>query len=254
MGVPVITGSQTVPVITFIKFSFWKTNKNKSLFRYVFFLYIYIYQNLYCFKTDEQLFRWHLFSLSNVLIYELQGKFSTVWLCFLFMSCHTKVLLRNWIEWLRCVCLFRAYVRVCAFVRVCMSDWDDGLYCQLNYPSVTGQGRQRPTCLKKRRKSLPVIILKTVVWKHCCCTLAWYGLSPLSSCIEPLFHFKEPLPIYSPHSFYICPTVITLREQRCCNLWTLASVCFHQLLTLLRCMKLCSTAWVFFAKSEETRT
>lgn len=30
MGAPVIAGSQTVPVITFIQFSFWKTNKTKN--------------------------------------------------------------------------------------------------------------------------------------------------------------------------------------------------------------------------------
>lgn len=56
--VPVITGSQTVPVITFIKLSLWKTNKKKiSLCRYVF-LYLKTYKVL---KTDKILFRLHLF-------------------------------------------------------------------------------------------------------------------------------------------------------------------------------------------------
>lgn len=122
-----ITGSRTVPVITFIKFSFWKTNKKKSLFRYVFFLYL---KTCTVLKTDEQLFRWHLFSLSNMLICELEGRFSTIWLCFLSLSCHTEISLCIWIEWLRCACF--VCVCECAFVRLCTSDWHNGLYCQLN--------------------------------------------------------------------------------------------------------------------------
>lgn len=162
MGVPMITGSQAVPVITFLKFSFWKTKHKKNHCLDMFF----IYQNLYCFKNRQAIIPMTSFSLSGVLLYELSGRFSTIWLCFLSLSCHTDILLCIWIEWLRCVSLrmLGLYLYVCdcvCFVSVCMCDWHDGLYCQLNYPVLQVRKGRNPVV--KRRKSLPVIILKCAV-------------------------------------------------------------------------------------------
>lgn len=146
------------------------------------FLYIYLYTVL---KTDEQLFRDIFFLCQMCWSINHKGG-STVGLCFLIMSYkHPPV----WLKWMTEVCvLFCVYVRVCTFVSVCMSDWDDGLY----YPSATGQQRQTPTCKNKR---------KITASKGCCSGetrllysgLVWRVSSFLF--IEPLFHFKEPLPI-----------------------------------------------------------
>lgn len=144
MGVPVITGSQTVPVTTFLKFTFWKSNKKNHCLDMFF-----IYQNLYCFKNRQAIIPMTSFSLSDMLFYELWGRFSTIWLGFsIFVLSYGH--LAVYLNWATEVCLV-AYVGlylcmrdcVCeyAFLSMCMCDWHDGLYCQLIYPVLQESGK-----------------------------------------------------------------------------------------------------------------
>lgn len=84
------------------------------------------------------------------------------------------------------MCLFCVYVRVCAFVSVCMSDCDDGLYCQLNFPIVPGH-------LLKKEKLTACISSKDSCGNTV--TVLWPDMVRLFPFIEPLFHLKEPSPI-----------------------------------------------------------
>lgn len=147
------------------------------------FLYIYLYTVL---KTDEQLFRDIFFLCQMCWSINHKGG-STVGLCFLIMSYkHPPV----WLKWMTevCVCCF---VCTCVFVHLSVCAWVTGMAgCIIPVLQVS---KGRLPRVKTRERSLPR--KAAAVGKHGCCTLAWYGVSPLFSFIEPLFHFKEPLPI-----------------------------------------------------------
>lgn len=145
---PMITGSQTVPVITFIKFSFWKTNKKKNHCLDMFF---FISQNIYCFKMTSNYSNDIFYFVKYVDLRTMRMVLNSLTLFSIFVLSYWN--LAVYLNWMTDVCVFCAYVCVCecVLVSMCMSDWDDGLYCQLNSPSVTGQERQSPTFVKEEK-------------------------------------------------------------------------------------------------------
>lgn len=136
--------------------SFWKANKKKSLLYDIdmFFIYLETYTVL---KTDEQLFRWHLFLCRICWSMNYKDGSQLFDFCFLSLSCHTEISLCVWIEWLRCVCVFVFCVCVCCeceFVSMCMSDWHDGLYCQWIAPVLQVRKGRGPLVKKRENHCL----------------------------------------------------------------------------------------------------
>ena len=130
---PMITGSQAVPVITFLKFSFWKTKHKKNHCLDMFF----IYQNLYCFKnSNKQLFRWHLFLCQVCCCMNCQEgsqQFDSVfYLCLVIRTSCCVFELNDWgvsrcVCWgCTCTCVTVCVLWVCACVTDmtgCIANW-----------------------------------------------------------------------------------------------------------------------------------
>lgn len=125
---------------------------------------------------------------------------------FLARCCRAENLTACESEWLRRV--FRVWASVCRCVP--MTDMMGYLANLINPVLQVRKKKQNPLCFFLN--SLPVIV--------------WSNLS-LSSCIEPLFHLKEPLPICN-QIFYGCAATQShywrkkqSREQHCFDLWPL---------------------------------
>lgn len=109
MGVPMITESQTVPVITFIKFCFWKTNK-KILFRDVF----YISQNLYCLKNRIDCSDDILFLIECVDLWTIRKVLNCLTLFSIFVLSYRNLAL--YLNWMTEVYVCVLCVRMCLWV------------------------------------------------------------------------------------------------------------------------------------------
>lgn len=134
------------------------------------------------------------------------------------------------VMWMAGACVFCVFASVCRCVL--MTD-TMGYIANLINPVLQVENSKIP-CVRVFFcffffNSLPVIV--------------WSNRS-LSTCIEPLFHFKEPLPICYLQIFYGCAVTQShlkrkaSREQHCFDLWPLVSVWFWRWLTLLRFMML----------------
>lgn len=172
----------------FYKILFLKNKQKKSLFRYVFF----ISQNIYCFKMTSNYSNDIFYFVEYVDLQTMRKVLNGLTLFSIFVLSYWN--LAVYLNWMTDACVFVSVCwSVCAWVTEmtgCIANWI--------HPVLQVRKGRVPLLLKKR-KSLPVII--------------WSSVSPLSSCIEPLFHCKEPLPIYSPQTFYVCNTGTTLIEH-----------------------------------------
>lgn len=157
-------------------------------------MFFYISQNLYCFKNRGAIIPMTSFLCRTCwsMNYKEQRFDSVFYLCLVIQKSRCVSELNDW-----GVCVF---VRMC--VCICQSvherlTWRVVLPIELAQCCRSGKAESH---LLKKRKSLPVVVERAVgAWKHCHSPLAWYGASPLSSCIEPLFHLKEPFAnIFSP--------------------------------------------------------
>lgn len=240
VGVLVVTGSQTVPVITFLKF-FSKNKQKLSLFRYVF----YIWKPITVLKTDSNYSDDIFFFVKYVDLGTIRKVWNYLTLFSIFVLSYRN--LAVCLNWMTEVCALCAYVLVCVSMR--MTDWHEVLYCQWNCPSVTGQERQRP-------KITACNFTKDCNWTVD--TLLLY--SGLIWCISSFLLYRTTDPFKRTFANIFSPNILcmqysntineTLSEQHWFNLRTMVSVCFYQLLTLLRFV-----FFVFFsAKTEETRT
>lgn len=108
---PVITGSLTVPVITFLKFTFLKNIQKKSLFRYVF-LYLKTYTVL---KTAEQLFQWHVFFFFCQMCWSKNCKEG-------FQQFDSVFYLLNWMTEVCVFCVCAVWTRVTDMTG-CIANW-----------------------------------------------------------------------------------------------------------------------------------
>lgn len=169
----------------FYKILFLKNKQKKNHCLDMFFLYIS--QNIYCFKMTSNYSNDIFYFVEYVDLRTMRKVLNSLTLFSIFVLSYWN--LTVYLNWMTDVCV--CFVRMCVFVSVCWSvcAWVTEMTgCIANWiHPVLQVGKGRVPLLLKKRKSLPVII--------------WSGVSPLSSCIEPLFLCKEPLPIYSPQTF-----------------------------------------------------
>lgn len=109
----------------FYKIIFLKNKQKKSLFRYVFYI-----SKTFIVLKNRRLLWWHLF-LCRICwsknYKEGLNDLTVFYLCLVIQK------LAVYLNWMTEVYAFCAYVYLSVhFVSVCMSDWHDGLYCQLN--------------------------------------------------------------------------------------------------------------------------